>query len=469
MNVKLNLDSSARIPISRQLTNQLETLIRSRQLSTGVRLPSIRQLATEHNISRFPVIEAYDQLTARGLIQAKHGSGYYVIQLPNEDAAVSSEDEFDHDRHDAHSPLLLSNGFIPELWRDVEGIAQVIKQVSRVDRKCLTEYATAQGELELRRQIVLRLRRLGIDTQAHQIVATQSASHALDLLTRMLVKPGDTVLVEDPGYFNLFQILRMQGARLIAVPRDERGPDIAELERLLKLHRPSVFVVNSALHNPTGGALHSQTAFRILQLAEQYELTVIEDDVYADFQAVPTQRLAALDQLQRVIYVGGFSKTLSSSLRVGWVAAHPEFIQRMVDLKSLTGSTGTRLSECVIAALLERGTYRKHLERLRRMADRSLSDAQRRLHEAGWELHTASSAGYNLWARVPGVEDSALLAAWAQRFDIELLPGSVFRPDGSATPWTRLNAVHLSDRRAQAFLEYTAEHARTAAVEAVLG
>ena len=472
MKVKLSLESNVRTPISRQLADQLAALIQSRQLPIGVRLPSIRQLAATQQISRFPVIEAYDQLISRGLIQAKHGSGYYVIACTDE-SAPAKKLELEAQAADEPSPLMLSSGFIPEQWRDVEGIAQVVKLVSRTDRKSLTEYAAPQGELALRRQIVLRLRRLGVDAQAQDLLTTHSASHALDLVARMLVKPGDTVFVEDPGYFNLLQILRMQGARLVAVPRDERGPDIGELERLLKQHRPSVFFVNSALHNPTGGSISSQAAFRLLQLAERHDLTIVEDDVYADFQEMPTQRLAALDQLQRVIYIGGFSKTLSSSLRTGWIAARQDLVTRLVELKALTGAGSSRLTESVIAELLERGLYRKHLERLRRMVDSAFSDARRRLDEAGWVLHSASCGGYNLWARVPGVEDSASLVSLALRHDVKLLAGAVFRPGAGMTPWTRLNAVHLGDRRALAFIaaaaQRTSETAVCARAEAVAG
>jgi DNA-binding transcriptional MocR family regulator len=453
MNVKLTLEPNERVSISRQLATQLEAMIRSRQLAVGTRLPSIRQLSAEQKISSFPVIEAYDQLASLGLVQAKHGSGYYVTTCPEEVDGFASLRQHVEPTPAASSALMLSSGYIPELWRDVEGIAQVVKQVARTDPKSLTDYAMPEGESSLRAQIVLLLRRLSIDAHVQNILTTNSASHALDLIIRLLVKPGDTVLVEDPGYFNLFEMVRMQGAQLIAVPRNERGPDIAALECLLKTHRTRLCFINSALHNPTGGAISSQTAFRLLQLAEQYDVTIVEDDVYADFQAVPTQRLAALDQLERVVYVGGFSKTLSSSLRTGWIAAQPTLVKRLIEVKTLTGSTSMRLNECVVASLLERGLYRKHLERLRRIADRAFSDAQRQLHRAGWVLHPASRGGYNLWARCPGIDDSATLVALASNWDIKLIAGSAFRPSGEPTPWIRINAVHLTDRRAQAFLD----------------
>lgn len=218
----------------------------------------------------------------------------------------------------------LSSGFIPAAWRDVEGIAQSVRHVSRTDIMSLVDYAVPQGDGILRTQISRQLARFEIGAPPQQILVTHSTSHALDLVARMMLRPGDTVFVEDPGYFNLFGLLKLQGIQLIGVPRLRTGPDVDAMQALLAAHRPKLFFVNTVFHNPTATNIAPQIAFAILQLAQQYDFYVVEDDAYADLQSAPTQRLAALDQLNRVIYVSGFSKTLSSSLRLGYIAAHAD-------------------------------------------------------------------------------------------------------------------------------------------------
>lgn len=209
-----------------------------------------------------------------------------------------------------------------------------------------------------------------------------------------MLKPGDTVFVEDPGYYNLFGLLKLQGVRLVGVPRPANGPNIDAAEELLRQHQPKLFFVNTVFQNPTATNIAPQVAFKLLQLVTQQGFTIVEDDIYADFQTVPTQRLASLDQFDRVIYVGGLSKTLSS-LRIGYLAANRELVKNLVDVKVLTSLGGTRFA----ASLLERGTYRKYLERLRKRVRDSLSSAVQTLEGYGWDVFDELSGGNLVWAK----------------------------------------------------------------------
>jgi DNA-binding transcriptional MocR family regulator len=295
---------------------------------------------------------------------------------------------------------------------------------------------------------------VGIEADVSNIVVTNGASQALDLVVRFMLKPGDTVFVEDPGYYNLFGLLKLQGVRIVGVPRLANGPDVDVAEHLLKTIKPKLFFINTVFHNPTATNIAPQVAFKVLQLAQQHDFTIVEDDIYADFQAAPTQRLASLDQLDHVIYVGGLSKTLSSSLRIGYLAARRDLIKDLVDVKVLTSLGGSRYSECVVAALLERGTYRKYLERLRRRIRDALSTAVLHLEENGWEVFDEPSGGNFVWTRVPGIEDSMVLVDHALKFGITLAPGSYYRPNGEVSPWVRINTAHAGDPRAIRFFEH---------------
>jgi DNA-binding transcriptional MocR family regulator len=458
----LALDLANGVPLTDQLVTQIETAIRTRRLMPGAKLPSIRGLAEGQQISRFPVIEAYDRLAARGLLEARHGSGFYVAHNGGMERNAGgsdprlAEEESNQILQQFNYPgetLKLSSGFIPESWRDVEGITQAIRQAARTDIASVIDYALPYGDVELRQQILLRLAALGITADLPNVLLTTGASQAFDLIVRYMLKPGDTVFVEDPGYYNLFGLLKLQGVQLVAVPRLANGPDPEATEKLLQQHRPKLFFINTVFHNPTATNVAPQVAFRLLQLAQQYGVIIVEDDIYADFQTVLTQRFASLDGFRHVIYIGGLSKTLSSSLRIGYIVGQKELLKHLVDVKVLTSLGGTRFCESVASLMLQTGTYRKYLERLRRRVRDALAETVQRLEASGWEVFDEPSGGNFVWARVPGIEDSIDLVEAALPFGVTLAPGNYYRPHGETCPWVRINTAQSSDLRAVKFIE----------------
>lgn len=269
---------------------------------------------------------------------------------------------------------------------------------------------------------------------------------------RTLLKPGDLVLVESPGYYNLFNLLKLHGVKTVAVPRTAQGPDIARLEQLLGEHKPSYFFINSMYQNPTGTSLAPSVAYRLLQLATAHDFRLIEDDIYADFQNGPTSRLASLDALDRVIYLASFSKTLSSSLRVGYVVAHPEIIQRLAEVKMITGIGCSLLAENVVATLLANGAYRKLIQRLRQRLNKQMASTLRQLDPAQWEVFAEPMGGLFVWAR-PRCLAAQRVQQMARELQIQLSQGSTFLPQGEACDWLRLNVAYTQDHRAQVFFQ----------------
>jgi DNA-binding transcriptional MocR family regulator len=191
------------------------------------------------------------------------------------------------------------------------GIRQSLSALARKNGTHLLEYGDPFGYLPLREHLALTLSELGIAASASQLVLTQGTSQALDLIMRHFVKPGDAVLVDDPGYYNLFGNLRLHGARLVGVTRNAHGPDVAALEELAKEHRPRIYFTQSAMQNPTGTDMSPHVAFRVLQLAEKFDFLVVEDDIFCDLQTRKTPRLAALDQLNRENIIGQSARRLS--------------------------------------------------------------------------------------------------------------------------------------------------------------
>jgi DNA-binding transcriptional MocR family regulator len=320
----------------------------------------------------------------------------------------------------------------------------------------MVDYATPLGNLTLREHLQGRIGQLGIHVDASQILITTGASQALDLLMRYMLKAGDTIFVEDPGYYNLNGLLKLHGVKLIGIPRTRNGPDLDVLQAQLQLHPPKLMFINTVFHNPTGTTVAPPVAFRLLQLAREHGFTIVEDDIYADFQTDVTDRLATLDQLEHVIYVGGLSKTLSSSLRIGCVVANPAIIKDLVDIKMLTSLGASRFAEAVAVSLLERGAYRKYLERLRRRMRDALGSTIQTLEDAGWEVFEKPVGGKFVWARVPHIDNAERLVACGAPLGVMVLPGSYFRPNMEVSPWIRIHAAFGNEPRAQAFFHAAA-------------
>ncbi|WP_035577138.1 aminotransferase-like domain-containing protein [Halomonas sp. TG39a] len=459
--MQLEVNRHSATPIAHQLEAGIRIWIAAHGAGGGRRLPSIRRLAATHHISRNTVIEAYERLVAAGLVRSQPGSGFYVADsaaaLVSPSTTTNGLEEVTNGLWGLFSAnehtLKLGCGWLPSDWREGDDLTHAIRLVARKSRSGIFEYSTPQGPQDLRGLIQERLRPLAITADAQQIVMTGGGSHSLDLLVRMLLEPGDVVLVESPGYYNLFGLLHLQRVRVIGVPRLADGPDIERLEALLAEYRPKLFYINSVFHNPTGSTLTPAVAHRVLQLAEQHDFKMIEDDIYADFQHTPTTRLAALDGLNRVFYLGSFSKSLSSSLRVGFIAAPPGQVQRLVDIKMLTSISASRFAEHVVTTMLQNGSYRKLTERLRTKLAKQMAMALTMLKNAGWVVYSQPAGGMFVWAKPPATITPETLNELANRWEVTLSPGHLFFADHQPTPWLRLNVAYMQDPRAKAFIE----------------
>ena len=241
---------------------------------------------------------------------------------------------------------------------------------------------------------------------------------------------------------------------MLGVRRQADGPDLDALEAILQTRRPKVFFTQSLAHNPTGGSISLPKAHRLMQLAATHGFLVVEDDPFADLQPATAPRLAALDQLERVIYVSSFSKTLSADLRVGYIAAATHRINALCDLKMVTVVSTSEFVERVVHELLSSGQYWRHLSRLRERIGEALGPGLKALERLGLAVRHSQSGGYYLWLELPqGMTESALVSGAAQR-SIFLAPGSVFYPDRQgAQQALRVNVGYVNDARFLHFLE----------------
>jgi DNA-binding transcriptional MocR family regulator len=457
------LSRQSQVPLVDQIVERLTDLIREGRLASGAQLPSIRKLATLVGASPFTVVDAYDRLVARGLIASRAGRGFYVAARINGTAMAVIESAPDPGSDaiallqavigDPARLIAAGSGFLPDAWVQELATGSVLSRLIRGRRPNLWATCPTQGLGELLEQVGTKLQRQGIAAGIDNLMTTIGASQGFDLLCRSLLAPGDAVLVEDPGYFVLFEQLRAHHLRLIPVPRLANGPDLAALEEACRTHRPRAFFVQTLLHNPSGTSMDAAHAHRLLSLAEQYGFTIIEDDVYGDLYEGPAVRLAQIDGLRNVVFVGSFTKLIGPSLRVGFVAAGSGLIRELVQRKVLSVLSGSTLTEAVVAAVLDGGRYRRHIERVRTRLARMRADSQRALSHAGVHFDNDEGSGIFLWGRVPQTTDVDQLVRDARARAILLAKGALFSPSRTSIPRLRFNVAHSTAPELSQFLQ----------------
>ena len=431
--------------------------ILGRALPPGARLPSIRSFASTMGVSTSTVVQAYERLVAEGQIQSRPGSGYYVTRVPQALAIAEIGPRLER----AVDPLWVSRqsleagretlrpgcGWLPATWMPEAELRRALRGLSRAEAGLLMDYGTPLGHPALRQGLSSRMGDQGVVAPPDQILLTESGTQAIDMLCRLLVEPGDTVLVDDPCYFNFLALLRAHRVKIVGVPWTSAGPDLAAFAVALKEHRPRLYITNCGLHNPTGAALSPATAHRLLALSAEAGLTIIEDDIFCDFCEEPPTRLAALDGLERVIQIGSFSKTLTAAVRCGYIAARRDWIERLADLKIATTFGGNPVSAELVHAILRDGSYRRHLNGLRDRLARARGEVAGRLASLGIHPWIEPRGGIFLWCRLPDGLDGAAIARFALAEDVVLAPGNVFSVSQSCESFMRFNVAQCGDPR----------------------
>jgi DNA-binding transcriptional MocR family regulator len=424
-------------------------------LPDGARVPSIRKLAKLIGVSPFTVVDAYDRLVARGVIESRAGRGFFVAKRrasvpalpvieampdPGTDAVAFARASLS----DGSNIIAAGSGFLPSAWYAEAMPANVMARVTHSRRPQAWLPCAPQGLGELREQLADRLVQRGIAAGPANVLTTFGASQAFDLLARILFAPGDTVLVEDPGYFVLFEQLRARHVKLIPVPRRSNGPDIEALEAACRTHRPRAFFTQTLLQNPTGSNTEPAVSHRLLTLAETYGFVLIEDDVYGDLYEGPGVRLAQIDGLRHVIYVGSFTKLIGPSMRLGFIAADAGVIAQLVEQKLLAVLSGSALLESLVNEVLDSGRFRRHTEVVRGRLARMRRDACAALGAAGLTFDDPPGDGIFLWCRLPDALDLDDLVRTARDQSILLAKGSLFSPTRTNNQRLRFNVAHSS-------------------------
>ena len=458
------LTRSADTTLTEQLAARYADRIRQRLLAPGARLPSVRECARRHEVSAHTVVAAYDQLLAQGLVEARRQRGFFVrdprdtgrerapgpparaSRLPLPISATSLIRGMFQPPGGRPMPGL---GTLPADWLDSPLLAAALRKVTSGNQLAAMalQYGEPAGDLRLRQALATRLADHGVRATPQQIVTTIGATHALDVVTRTLLHAGDTVLVDEPGWSVEYARLAALGMRVLPVPRGDDGPDIAAMQRLIEAQppreRPRLYITVSVLHNPTGASLSLQSAHRVLQLAQGHDLHVVEDDTYAHLAPAHLPRIAALDALERTIYISGFSKILVPNWRVGFLAAPPALIDRIVDTKLLSTLTTPALTEQALAHCLEQGLLRRHTERVLQRLEAARSRTVKLAESHGCRF-AAPPRGLFGWVDV-GVDTERLAQAMLDEWLIA--PGALFHATHRPSTLMRVNFATSQDAR----------------------
>lgn len=382
-------------PLFRQVYEFLVNRMERGEWGAHDKLPSIRLLAEELQVHRLTVFKAYRMLTEDGKVYVKDKSGYYVspvslVPIVEKGAAVTAyaltNPLSDIQRMPAKyqfSQALIDPGLLPNLF-----LSDYVKKVFDLYPKVMGTYSSVQGDEELRETLSRHFRKKNrLQLSSEELLITSGAQQAINLISRIVLGPMDTVLVERPTYSVAMDIFRREGARLVPVEITPMGYDLEEVEALMKKHRPRMFYINPTHHNPTGYTVPAQQRKLLVELAERYRCLLVEDDPFRDmyFEEEPPPPFFAYDTEGWVIYISSFSKYVAPGLRICAVACRYPFMERLITAKSLADNGTPLLNQKIFLHYYTSSRLQQHLGKLRIALQVHKEIVEEELAGTGWE------------------------------------------------------------------------------------
>ena len=467
--MRIPLDRRSQIPLYQQIKSHFQQGILSGSLAPDTRLPASRQLAHDLGVNRITVETAYSELEADGLIFAKVGSGTYVspslplhpspidtfdaawplwqlnVQTGNKTSRDDERDEIQEKDLHPH-PISFAGGTSASQMFPADEFRKVLQAVMRRDGIAALDYGESSGYGPLRSTIAHVLASQGLQAQPENILITAGSQQAISLASQLLLRPGDTILVESPTYSGALELFRALNFVIVSVPVDEQGMQVENLERLLQQHHPKLIYTIPNFHNPTGTCLSASRRRELILLADRYNVPILEDDFVGDLRydgrAQPS--LKALDPGGRVIYTSTFSKMLMPGLRVGFLLIEGPIYESLVNFKHVNDLATSTLIQRALEAYVTVGRYQMHLRRscqiFRKRRDVMVAAIHRYL-PASIQFETPQG-GLFVWIRLPDEISSDILLPLACKEGVDFVPGNKFFPDSTqGKNWMRLNFV----------------------------
>jgi DNA-binding transcriptional MocR family regulator len=453
-------------PLYHQLADALQQLIEQGTLRAGHRVPSVRRMALQRDVSVSTVIQAYTLLENRGLLEARPQSGFYVrprltLEAPEPRMArpmarpseVGGSDLVAEVMRLSVDPTYLSLGAAcPDhtLFPNRK-LARLLGAVGRDDPALLGRYAMNWAYDPLTREIARRYLQADAPLSHEELVITLGCTEALNLSLRAITKPGDTVAIETPAYFGILQTLQALGLRVLEIPTDPReGICLDALRSAIETCEVKALFVMPAFQNPLGAAMSDEKKAQLYDLLTEFDLPAVEDDIYGDlyFGERRPKPLKAWDRDGRVLLCSSFGKTLAPALRVGWCAPG-RYLERVRRLK-FTNTLGTPVVlQKTVSDFLRNGGYDHHLRSIRRAYRHQVqlfSQSVVRHFPAGTRL-SRPQGGFILWLELPPAVDTTRLHTEALQHRINTAPGVLFSVKDRYRNCLRINCgLPWSDR-----------------------
>lgn len=449
-----------------QLADAMAQRILDGELQPGERLPSVRQVCAQAQVSPATVFQAYDLLEGQGLVEARPRSGFYVRKQARKLAAHAcatpprlgstevaiSELMFDvlHSTRDREVVPLGSAFPSPTLFP----LERLARDGARAMRQLAPQALTTElvsGNARLREALRARSVRLGLKVGTEEPIVTNGAMEALNLCLQAVTRPGDVVAVESPTFYAALQALERLHLRAVEVPTDPQlGIDPDGLSEVIQRHRVAACWLMPNFQNPLGALMPIARKQAVMQVLQRSNTPVVEDDVYGELHHGSTRPLPlkAFDADAQVLYCSSFSKCLAPGYRVGWALAgrHSHTVHKLKMMSSLTTSVPSQLA---LAEYLEEGGYDRHLRQLRKTLADSLSHLRQVVlrHFPKGTRVSRPAGGYFLWVQLPEGADTLALHRKALDHGISIAPGALFSADQRFRSALRLNGGHPHDQR----------------------
>lgn len=448
------LDRRSPQPFHRQIYDAFRAAIVRRSLSAGQQIPSTRLLASELGISRIPVLNAYSQLLAEGYFESRIGAGTFVsTSLPDQISGQISDQiavtekpkpAFTHagsrSRRIARSASLLPS-YERSPWLRGQGAfsasqpaldafplkiwANLITRRSRNPLTSSLQYGDPMGLKELREAIAVYLRTSrAVRCESDQVMIVSGSQQALDLAARVLLEPQSSVWIEEPAYWLARHVLISAGCRIVPVPVDDEGIDVAA--GIAKCAQARAAFVAPSHQYPLGVTMSASRRFQLLHWARRSGSWIVEDDYDSEYRydSKPIASLQGLDDTARVIYIGTFSKVLFPSLRVGYVVVPRDLVDRFLAVRHAMDVSPAYLYQAVLADFVIEGHFSRHIRRMRTLyGERRQKLVESFKREFGSSLQLiGAEAGMHLCVKLPKGFDDRKISEKAARENLWLWP-----------------------------------------------
>ena len=430
----------------RQVEARILEMVESGALTPGDRVPSLRRMSRSMGMGLSTVSHAYLELEAKGVLEARPRSGFYLRQgpapvpsprpapssAPHPPRAVQRAKLISTVLESLGNPHLTPLGVVcpDQALLPVKALGRILGRVFREQGKRAVGYSPVQGHPGLRLQIARRMAEVGAPVSPDELLVTSGALEGLFISLRCLTRPGDNVVVAAPTYYCFLQLLETLGLRAVEVAsHPERGVDPEDVAHAVDAFGASAVILNPNYNNPDGSLTPEAAKDEIVELLARRGVPLVEDDVSGDlhFDAARPSTLKERDRHGLVLHVSSFSKTVAPGFRVGWLAPG-RFLDKALEMKATSNVSVTTPVQLALEAYMAEGHFQRHLRRLRTDIASQMESLRHHLGRSfpdGTRI-TRPRGGLMLWVEMPGGADGVDLFYRAREAGISVVPGAVF-------------------------------------------